>query len=50
MNKIVIITNNSEKENGLIKCLSVLFPECEIEIKYKQAEGFEDFPLHMKED
>jgi len=50
MDKIVILTGNSERENSLIEYLNMLFPECEIEIKYMQAEVFEDFPIHMKEN
>lgn len=50
MDKIVILRGNSERENSLIECLNILFPGCEIEIKYKQAEGFIGFPIHMKEN
>jgi len=32
MEKIVILTDNSEKDDMLIECLSMLFPECKIEI------------------
>ena len=32
MEKIVVMTGESERDDNLIKCLEVLFPECEIEI------------------
>jgi len=38
MEKIVILTDHSEDDNNLIKCLNMLFPECEIEIHTSQAE------------
>ena len=50
MDKIVILTGNSERNDSLIECLNILFPECEIEIQSKQTEGFEGFPIHMKEN
>ena len=50
MDKIVIVTSNSDKKKDLIKYLKMLFPECEINIQYKQAEEFEDTTLHMKEN
>ena len=42
MKKIVILTESSEQPDTLIKCLSVLFPECEIQIQSKQAVSSED--------
>jgi len=50
MDKIVILSSNSERNDSLFECLSMLFPECEIEIQSKQKEGFEGFPVHMKEN
>ena len=50
MDKIVILNGNSEKDDSLIESLNILFPECEIEIQSKQTEGFEGFPVHMKEN
>ena len=50
MGKIVIVASNSEKKKDLIECLTMLFPECDIEIRYKQADGFGDFHFYMKED
>jgi len=50
MNKIVILNGTSERDDSLIECLNILFPECEIEIQSKQTEGFEGFPVHMKEN
>ncbi len=42
MHKIVIITDYSEKGDKLIECLSVLFPECEIQIVPKLGRNFEN--------
>ena len=50
MDKIVMVTGNSEKKKSLIECLTMLFPEGEIEIRHKKTDGFEDIPLHMEED
>lgn len=50
MDKIIILTGNSERDDSLIESLNILFPECEIEIQSKQTEGFEGFPVHMKEN
>ena len=50
MDKIVILNGNSERDDSLIECLNILFPECEIEIQSKQIEGFEGFPIRMKEN
>ncbi|MBW2332232.1 MAG: hypothetical protein JRF08_01880 [Deltaproteobacteria bacterium] len=48
MDKILISTGNPERNDSLIECFNILFPECEIEIKSKQTEGFEGCPIHMK--
>lgn len=50
MDKIVILTGNSERDDSLIESLNMLFPECDIEIQYKQAGTFKDFPIHIKEN
>ena len=50
MDKIVILNGNSERDDSLIESLNMLFPECDIEIQFKKTEGFEDFPIHMKEN
>ena len=48
MKKIVILTESSEQPDTLIKCLSVLFPECEIQVRSRHAANSEevgfDFP------
>lgn len=38
MEKIVVLTDNAEKDNNLVKCLGMIFPECEIEVRSKQRE------------
>ena len=41
MEKIVVLTSGSNKDNKLIKCLKMLFPECEIDVQ-QRVEGNND--------
>lgn len=50
MDKIIVVTSNYEQKKYLLECLNILFPECEVEFRYRQAEGFEGLPLRLKED
>ena len=38
MEKIVVLTGDPKTDNNLAKCLKMLFPECEIEVRSKQPE------------
>ena len=44
MEKIVIVTNGSENDHGMIELLKALFPECEIRIVSRKGESYEDCP------
>ena len=44
MDKIVIVTNRPEPDRGLLASLNTLFPECEVQIVFKEVETFEDHP------
>ena len=44
MNKIVIVTNRPEPDSDLLASLNILFPDCEIQIVFKEVETFEDCP------
>ncbi|MBN1850919.1 MAG: hypothetical protein JW932_20315 [Deltaproteobacteria bacterium] len=35
MHKIIFITDYSHRDKELVRCLNMLFPECEIEIRSK---------------
>ena len=37
MNKVVLLTDRPEERKVLISCLKILFSECEIEVRSKQA-------------
>jgi len=39
MHKIVFITDHSQRDKELVRCLNMLFPECEIEIRSKLQES-----------
>lgn len=39
MHKIIFITDKSERDRELVRCLNMLFPECDIEIRPKKPEG-----------
>lgn len=36
MEKIVVLTDDSARDENLIKCLEIMFPECVVEVKSKQ--------------
>ena len=40
MDKIVIVTNLSEPDYGLLASIDTLFPDCEIQIVFKEVETF----------
>jgi hypothetical protein len=42
VDKIVILTDHSEGDDKLIACLSMVFPECEIQILSRRTEDFGD--------
>ena len=44
MDKIVIVTNRSEPDPGLLTSLKTLFPDCEIQIVFKEVGTFEKRP------
>ena len=53
MEKIVVLTGDSSKDDNLINCLKMLFPECDIEIHSRQPKtNSSDFlPAdHLDED
>jgi len=37
MHKVVIFTDRPDECETLISCLKILFPECEVEVRPKQA-------------
>lgn len=39
MEKIVIISDRSKEDDSLMTCLSVLFPECEIQVFSDRSKG-----------
>jgi hypothetical protein len=43
--KIVVLSDQSEGNEGLIASITMLFPECEIQILSKGREGAGDLPL-----
>ena len=48
MRKIVILTDQAGEDNTLIRCLLILFPECEIRVKSERTHnhnysGFAEF-------
>lgn len=45
MDKIVVIADHSEGNQQLVKCLKLLFPECEIEVVSKRTEHIKDISL-----
>jgi len=44
MERIVIVTDGSENDQGMIELLKALFPECEIKIVSHKEEGYVDCP------
>jgi hypothetical protein len=42
--KIVVVTNGTDKDRGLIELLNALFPECEIRTVSLNREGLETCP------
>ena len=41
MDKIVIVTNRPEPDRGLLASLNTLFPECEVQIVFKEVGTFD---------
>ena len=57
MEKIVVLAGNTDQDSKLIKCLKMLFPECEIDIRERMPEEidspdiiFENDDLELGED
>jgi len=48
MEKIVILTGNIETDDYFIKCLKMLFPECEIDVRQKKAKDMKGQPSSIK--
>ena len=44
MEKIVILTEQSEPDHDLIEWLNELFPDCDIQIVFKGTETFGEYP------
>ena len=44
MDKIVVLSGNTERDDNLVRCLKMLFPECEIEIVSRRSENRKDQP------
>ena len=44
MEKIVILTEQSEPDQDLLSWLNELFPDCEIQIGFKGTETFGEYP------
>ena len=42
MEKIVVLTGEADKDDNLINCLKMLFPECNIEVHSKESETRSD--------
>ena len=42
MDKIVFITEETNTNENLLKCLNLLFPECEIQVQQKKPLGTHD--------
>ncbi len=45
MKKIVIVTNESGPDQGLLGLLYATFPDCEVSIVSKQVETIGEFPV-----
>jgi hypothetical protein len=45
MEKIIILTGDSQGNGRLIACLGMLFPECEIQILSRRTESFGHVPV-----
>ena len=44
MKKIVIVTKRPEPDHGLLASLNTLFPECEVQIVFKNNETLAEYP------
>ena len=49
MEKIVILTEQSEPDQDLLVLLNELFPDCEIQIGFKGTETFGEYPASSPE-
>ncbi len=45
MDKIVIVTDPSGENDKLLACLTMLFPECEIQVVPRRVDNFEEVPV-----
>ncbi|MDY6792765.1 MAG: hypothetical protein SWH54_15995 [Thermodesulfobacteriota bacterium] len=50
MKKIVIKTSRPEPDSGLIVLLKELFPDCEIDVAYKETEAFKEPALDISSE
>ena len=50
MEKIVILTGNSENDSKLIECLKTLFPECEIDVQKRESDDNKPADIIFKHD
>ena len=50
MKKIVIVTNRSGPDYGLLASLNTLFPECEVQIVFKKGETVAEYPANCTSD
>jgi hypothetical protein len=44
MEKIMVLTEQSEPDHDLLALLNELFPDCEIQIVFKETEIFGEYP------
>ena len=42
MDKIVIVTNQSEPDYGLIELINMVFPDCEVRVAFSETEAPEE--------
>ncbi len=48
MDKVILLTDRPEECETLISCLKILFPECEIQVRPKQATEFQREALALE--
>jgi len=48
--KIVIVTNRSEPDHGLLGLLYTMFPNCGVSIVPRHVETFDEFPADCSSD
>ena len=50
MKKIVIVSSRPEPDHGLLASLNTLFPECEVQIVFKNNETLAEYPANCTSD